>query len=259
MATATATARQRRAGTVVMATVKGDVHDIGKNIVGVVLGCNGYRIVDLGVMVPWTEDPRDGARGERRRHRAVRADHAVTGRDAHRGPGDGARGHDAAAADRRRDDVARPHGGEARAGVLRPRGARADASRAVGVVRALLDENAARRVRGRRHAAPTPALRRAVRRSRRPRSAADASTRRAPTGSRSTGPRAAPPTPTFMGARAHHRRPARRAASSYIDWTPFFAAWELPGHYPEILERRTNGRGGAFAVGRRPAAAQAGR
>ncbi len=39
--------------TVVMATVKGDVHDIGKNIVGVVLACNGYRIVDLGVMVPW--------------------------------------------------------------------------------------------------------------------------------------------------------------------------------------------------------------
>lgn len=35
-----------------MATVKGDVHDIGKNIVGVVLGCNGYDIVDLGVMVP---------------------------------------------------------------------------------------------------------------------------------------------------------------------------------------------------------------
>ena len=35
-----------------MATVKGDVHDIGKNIVGVVLGCNNYEIVDLGVMVP---------------------------------------------------------------------------------------------------------------------------------------------------------------------------------------------------------------
>ncbi|MEO6350303.1 MAG: methionine synthase, partial [Candidatus Limnocylindrales bacterium] len=45
--------RRSDAGTVVMATVKGDVHDIGKNIVGVVLGCNGYRIVDLGVMVPW--------------------------------------------------------------------------------------------------------------------------------------------------------------------------------------------------------------
>jgi 5-methyltetrahydrofolate--homocysteine methyltransferase len=39
-------------GTVVMATVKGDVHDIGKNIVGVVLGCNNYRVIDLGVMVP---------------------------------------------------------------------------------------------------------------------------------------------------------------------------------------------------------------
>ena len=37
-----------------MATVKGDVHDIGKNIVGVVLQCNGYEVIDLGVMVPWT-------------------------------------------------------------------------------------------------------------------------------------------------------------------------------------------------------------
>jgi 5-methyltetrahydrofolate--homocysteine methyltransferase len=43
---------QRRQGKVVMATVKGDVHDIGKNIVGVVLGCNNYEVVDLGVMVP---------------------------------------------------------------------------------------------------------------------------------------------------------------------------------------------------------------
>src|ERR671925_1384520 len=42
----------RRAGTIVTATVKGDVHDIGKNIVGVVLGCNDYEVIDLGVMVP---------------------------------------------------------------------------------------------------------------------------------------------------------------------------------------------------------------
>ncbi len=41
-------------GRIVMATVKGDVHDIGKNIVGVVLQCNGYEVIDLGVMVPWT-------------------------------------------------------------------------------------------------------------------------------------------------------------------------------------------------------------
>jgi len=39
-------------GRILLATVKGDVHDIGKNIVGVVLGCNGYDIIDLGVMVP---------------------------------------------------------------------------------------------------------------------------------------------------------------------------------------------------------------
>jgi len=44
--------RQQTKGKVIMATVKGDVHDIGKNIVGVVLGCNNYEIVDLGVMVP---------------------------------------------------------------------------------------------------------------------------------------------------------------------------------------------------------------
>ena len=42
----------RFAGTIVLATVKGDVHDIGKNIVGVVLGCNNFRVIDLGVMVP---------------------------------------------------------------------------------------------------------------------------------------------------------------------------------------------------------------
>ena len=45
----------RPKGKIVMATVKGDVHDIGKNIVGVVLQCNGYEVIDLGVMVPWTK------------------------------------------------------------------------------------------------------------------------------------------------------------------------------------------------------------
>ena len=42
----------KAAGKILMATVKGDVHDIGKNIVGVVLGCNNYNVIDLGVMVP---------------------------------------------------------------------------------------------------------------------------------------------------------------------------------------------------------------
>jgi 5-methyltetrahydrofolate--homocysteine methyltransferase len=45
-------AAQDTRGRVLMATVKGDVHDIGKNIVGVVLGCNNYEVIDLGVMVP---------------------------------------------------------------------------------------------------------------------------------------------------------------------------------------------------------------
>ena len=43
---------EEKKGTIVMATVKGDVHDIGKNIVGVVLQCNNYEVIDLGVMVP---------------------------------------------------------------------------------------------------------------------------------------------------------------------------------------------------------------
>ncbi|MEL6877835.1 MAG: methionine synthase, partial [Pseudomonadota bacterium] len=46
-------AERKAKGKIVMATVKGDVHDIGKNIVGVVLQCNGYDVIDLGVMVPW--------------------------------------------------------------------------------------------------------------------------------------------------------------------------------------------------------------
>ncbi len=53
---------QARKGKILMATVKGDVHDIGKNIVGVVLACNNYEVIDLGVMVPADEDSRRGAR-----------------------------------------------------------------------------------------------------------------------------------------------------------------------------------------------------
>ena len=72
-------------GKIVLATVKGDVHDIGKNIVGVVLACNNYEVIDLGVMVSVRED--SGARegGEGGHDRAERADHAVAGRDGARG------------------------------------------------------------------------------------------------------------------------------------------------------------------------------
>ena len=60
-------------GKIVLATVKGDVHDIGKNIVGVVLACNNYEVIDMGVMVPVREDPRARQGREGRPHRPVAA------------------------------------------------------------------------------------------------------------------------------------------------------------------------------------------
>ena len=71
-------------GKVVLATVKGDVHDIGKNIVGVVLGCNNYEVIDLGVMVPAEKILDTAERRGRRRHRALGADHAVARPDGRR-------------------------------------------------------------------------------------------------------------------------------------------------------------------------------
>ncbi len=62
------------AGKILMATVKGDVHVIGKNIVGVVLQCNNYEVIDLGVMVPSQKKFLDTARKEKGRyHRPFRA------------------------------------------------------------------------------------------------------------------------------------------------------------------------------------------
>ena len=74
------TAGQAR-GKVLMATVKGDVHDIGKNIVGVVLGCNNFEVIDTGRHVRRGEDPRHGGNRGRRRRRPVRVDHAEPRRD----------------------------------------------------------------------------------------------------------------------------------------------------------------------------------
>ncbi len=114
----------RRAGTIVTATVKGDVHDIGKNIVGVVLGCNDYEVVDLGVMVP----------AARILEKAIEIDADLIGlsglitpiarRDDPRRVRDGAPGLHDPAAHRRRDDVPHPHRGQDRAalfGAGRPR------------------------------------------------------------------------------------------------------------------------------------------
>ena len=100
------------AGKVVMATVKGDVHDIGKNIVGVVLQCNNYQVIDLGVMVPVAEDPGDGQARAGRHDRPVGPHHALARRDVPCGRRDGARGVQHAAADRRRHHQPRAHRGE---------------------------------------------------------------------------------------------------------------------------------------------------
>ncbi len=71
-------------GTIVMATVKGDVHDIGKNIVGVVLQCNNFEVDRPRRDGAGAEDPRHRGRDRRGRHRPVRADHAVARRDGQR-------------------------------------------------------------------------------------------------------------------------------------------------------------------------------
>ena len=109
----------RAQGRIVMATVKGDVHDIGKNIVGVVLGCNNYEVIDLGVMVP--QDKILQAALEQKADmiglsglitpsldEMVRVAREMERRELTH-----------AAADRRRDDQPAAHGGEDRAGVQR--------------------------------------------------------------------------------------------------------------------------------------------
>ena len=60
-------------GKIVLATVKGDVHDIGKNIVGVVLACNNYEVIDMGVMVPCEKILERAQAREGRPHRPVAA------------------------------------------------------------------------------------------------------------------------------------------------------------------------------------------
>ena len=95
-----------------LATVKGDVHDIGKNIVGVVLQCNNYEVIDLGVMVPAAKILETAQERELRHRRPLRPDHAVARRDVPCRGRDGAAELRCAAADRRRDHQPRAYGGE---------------------------------------------------------------------------------------------------------------------------------------------------
>jgi 5-methyltetrahydrofolate--homocysteine methyltransferase len=134
-------AQRQSAGKVLMATVKGDVHDIGKNIVGVVLACNNYEIIDLGVMVP-TQKILETARKEKVDIIGLSGlitpslDEMVHGRFRN-----GARGLRHPAAHRRGDDEPRAYRGEDPPALHAGPGVYVtDASRAVGVVSSLLSQ-----------------------------------------------------------------------------------------------------------------------
>ena len=226
-------ARQRaRPGKIVLATVKGDVHDIGKNIVGVVLACNGYEVIDLGVMVHARHDPQHRRRAGLRRRRAVGADHALARRDGVGGDRDAAPRARAAAADRRRHHLAAAHGGADRARLRAGDGARARR-----LARRRRRQRAARRRPPRRRSTPrTAPSRSGCARPRREAAQAPAARSRGArdTGRRSTGAPSDLAVAAFTGTR--EVAPAIAELRGYIDWSFFFHAWELKGRFPAILD-----------------------
>ena len=222
---------QKAKGRIIMATVKGDVHDIGKNIVGVVLQCNGYEVIDLGVMVPWSTIL-DTARKEEVDIIGLSGlitpslDEMVT-----------------VAEEMQRADMAIPLliGGATTSKVhtaLRidvayegPVIHVLDASRAVGVASQLLsDTQAVSFVEG------TASEYEGIREARAGKEGSALLTlaeARANGFPADMGEKALPPEQPGL-----HSFPDWSLADlrDYIDWTPFFRAWELAGTYPNILE-----------------------
>jgi 5-methyltetrahydrofolate--homocysteine methyltransferase len=218
-------------GRIVMATVKGDVHDIGKNIVGVVLGCNNYEVIDLGVMVPC----------ERILDTALERECDLIGLSGLITPSLDEMVHVAREMQRRGIDKPLLIGGattsrQHTAVKIAPRFEGStihvhDASRAVGVVSNLLDpkrrpafdaENRAaqerlRFVYGEKRERPLLSYSKA--RENRLRLHWDAEDA---------------PRPAFLGRRVVDDVTLEEIAG-YIDWTFFFTAWELKGRYPKIL------------------------
>ncbi|MGQ0741022.1 MAG: methionine synthase [Alphaproteobacteria bacterium] len=227
-------ARREAAGRVVLATVKGDVHDIGKNIVGVVLQCNGYEVEDLGVMVP-AQRILDAARTKR-------AD--VVGLSGLITPSLDEMCHVAAEMEREGFDIPLLIGGATTSRVhtavkIYPnyrRGAIVhvnDASRAVGVVSSLLsrDGKVAFIEDVRREYSRIAEGHAGVRERARRLSLAEARANRLKLGWRSY----TPPVPGFIGVRSFADYEIADVLGT-IDWTPFFQAWEMKGRYPAILE-----------------------
>ena len=222
----------RQAGTIVMATVKGDVHDIGKNIVGVVLQCNNFKVVDLGVMVP----------AERILDTAARVNADMVGLSGLITPSLDEMVNVAAEMQRRGMTAPLLIGGattsKAHTAVKiapayeHPVVYVTDASRAVGVCQNLLSAERRGAFLSAVAADYEQARERAARgRGNRPlRPFAEAKQR----GMAWDWERYAAPRPTFLGVRAYRDFPVR-ALVPYIDWTPFFRTWELAGRFPAIL------------------------
>lgn len=232
-------AARESAGKILMATVKGDVHDIGKNIVGVVLACNNYEIIDLGVMVPATKILQT-ARDEK-------VD--IIGLSGLITPSLDEMAHVAAEMEREGFDIPLLIGGATTSRVhtavkIHPRYERGqavyvtDASRAVGVVSSLLsNEQKPGYVEGLRAEYRKVAdahARSEAEKQRLPLARARANAHRVDWASY------APPKPSFLGTKVFVDWDLAELAR-YIDWTPFFQTWELKGRYPKILEDEKQG------------------
>ena len=219
-------------GTIVMATVKGDVHDIGKNIVGVVLACNNYEIVDLGVMVPCEKILEAAA--EKGAH-MIGLSGLIT-------PSLDEMVHVAREMQRRGMNLPLLIGGattSAKHTAVKIAPAYdhvtvhvPDASKSVGVVERLIDSQ--RRADFDRENRETQ--KRLVesfekRQQRNLVSYADAFSRRFSTDWSTV----QIDTPAFSGAKVLRDFPLEDLVP-HIDWTPFFSAWELRGRYPKIFD-----------------------
>ncbi len=231
---------RQTAGKVLLATVKGDVHDIGKNIVGVVLACNNYEIIDLGVMVPATKIFET----------AIREKVDIIGLSGLITPSLDEMVHVATEMERQGFEVPLLIGGATTSRVhtavkISPRYEKGqavyvtDASRAVGVVSALLSpdtrESYAAGIRA-EYAKVAEAHARAEREKQRlPLSRARENAQKVDWSSYK------PKKPSFTGTRVFEDYDLAELAK-YIDWTPFFQTWELKGRYPAILEDETQGR-----------------
>src|SRR6476620_3716118 len=222
------------AGRIVMATVKGDVHDIGKNIVGVVLQCNNYQVTDLGVMVP-AQKILDTAK--ERKADIVGLSGLIT-------PSLDEMCHVAAEMEREGFDLPLLIGGATTSRVhtavkISPNYHRSqaiyvtDASRAVGVVSGLMspEERPKAIARVREEYARMAESHARGRAEKARTSIADARANALKLDWQTYGP----PKPTFLGTRRFRGYDLAELAR-YIDWTPFFQAWELKGSYPRILK-----------------------